>query len=337
MSRAQTRQIIRTGLSLFIGFFLLWLISRGQNWDLILEEVHQVNYAWLLLAVLASALSHWLRALRWRQLIREAAPEPRLSNTFYALMTGYLSNLAIPRLGELTRCLVLSRSGRIPLNSLVGTVVAERAFDLFSLITIVVLTIAFQFAFLRDFLFRFFIDPLMLKGIQYQNLLLLSAAAGLILAGLLIWLFYRKMKNPEEGSIWERIRRQYFGLQKGVLTIWYLKGKRVFLVYSALIWLLYFLTVYLVFFALPGTSQLGVATGFTLLAVGSLGVAAPVPGGIGTYHFLTILTLTELYGIMAESATSYAYIAHAAQVLVSVALGSFSWFLISLRTKKGLI
>ena len=113
-----------------------------------------------------------------------------------------------------------------------------------------------------------------------------------------------------------------------------MRGKAWFMLQSLLIWGLYYLTVYLCFFAIPATSHLSPAAGLTLLAVGSLGILAPVPGGIGTYHFMTIITLTELYSISPEPATSYAYIAHATQIIVSIVIGTISWFILSLQSRK---
>lgn len=93
------------------------------------------------------------------------------------------------------------------------------------------------------------------------------------------------------------------------------------------------MTVYLCFFAIQATSTLGVADAFTVLALGSLGIVAPVPGGIGTYHFVVITTLTELLGVAREPATSYAYIAHATQTLMVMILGGISWLALSLKFK----
>lgn len=113
-----------------------------------------------------------------------------------------------------------------------------------------------------------------------------------------------------------------------------MKGKGWFILHSFLIWGLYYLTVYLCFFALAPTSHLTPIVGLTLLTVGSLGILAPVPGGIGTYHFMTIITLTELYGIGAESAASYAYITHATQIVVNIIIGLGSWIILSVNSKK---
>jgi glycosyltransferase 2 family protein len=321
-------------ISLSAGVFLLWLIGRGQDIHQILREFREANYLWILMAAAATLLSHVLRAKRWNLLIGSMDYPVKTGQTFYALMTGYLSNLAVPRLGELTRCLVLSRSGTPPLNTLIGTVLIERVFDMLCLGLIIFLTIAFQLGFLREFLDRMVINPLLGQGSANMLGLGLIFVVGLLLMVWALLALRSKLKDPPENGFFFKLKRQVHGVKNGVKTIARMEKKVQFLLYSAGIWMLYFLMVYLCFFALSSTAHLGVSTGITLLAVGSLGIVAPVPGGIGTYHFLTITALTELYGIAPEPAISYAYISHATQMVVIIAAGTISWVLISLEQKK---
>lgn len=322
-------------LSLAFGIFLLWLISRDQDFELIFNEVREANYFWIILAAVFAAMSHLLRALRWNVLVNSLGYNANTWQSFNAVMIGYLSNLAVPRLGEITRCVMLGRLTKAPINSLFGTVVAERVFDMITLMAILALTIAFQYEFLKSFLYRFFVSPLMImetKGWWYLMVILLTAIILLTAAFLFI---KRKLSTSESGGFYYKLKRQVTGLKNGMLTIWTIKRKVLFIFYSILIWMCYLLTVYFCFFAIEATAHLSIQAAVTLLAVGSLGIVAPVPGGIGTYHFLTILTLTELYGIVSEPATSYAYISHAIQTLVIIIIGSAAWFSISFQKKTG--
>jgi len=62
--------------------------------------------------------------------------KPTFWHTYHALMIGYLSNFALPRLGEVTRCVTLGRREKIPVDSLFGTVIIERVIDLLMLLLI---------------------------------------------------------------------------------------------------------------------------------------------------------------------------------------------------------
>ncbi len=330
------RRTFRIVISLGFGFLLLWLITRNQDIGLLMQEFKEANYLWIFLAMIAALVSHVLRAMRWNLLIGAMGYQTKTTQTFYAVMTGYLANLAVPRMGEVTRCVVLSKAGKVPFNVLAGTVVSERAFDLFTMFVIVFLTIIFQFGFLKDFLNQVIISPLLARGAQNWIWLLLIIIAFAVLL-LFFFLFFRnKLKNPRPETFFYKLKRQLIGFKSGIKTIAQVKARGWFLLSSILIWGLYYLTVYLCFFAIQATSHLSAADGMTLLVVGSLGILAPVPGGIGTFHFLIITTLTELYGIASEPATSYAYITHATQIAVNIIVGPLAWIMLSVKPGKGI-
>ncbi len=294
----------------------------------------QADYFWIVLSMLCAVLSHFVRAIRWNRLIRTLGYKTSSMQTFYAVMTGYLTNLAIPRMGEITRCITLSKASKIPVNALAGTVVAERVFDLISLAFIVLMTIMLQFNFLKGFLFHTFWNPIIERSTENRIPIAIVTSATILFLVFLFVFFQKKLTDPRDGSYYFRLKRQYHGFMNGIKTIKRMQGKGWFMLHSFLIWGLYYLTVYLCFFALTPTSHLTPIVGLTLLTVGSLGILAPVPGGIGTYHFMTIITLTELYDIGAEPAASYAYITHATQIVVNVIAGAASWFILSVNSKK---
>ena len=299
-----------------------------------MEEFRNANYFWIVMAMVAGIFSHLFRALRWNILIRSLGYKVNPGRTFHAVMSGYLFNLVVPRLGEVTKCAVLSKSDDIPFNSLAGTMIAERFVDLVTLILLMFFTIAFQFHFLKDFLYDFFFSPFLAKGTSSLVILLIIGGVALILAMGFLWWLRLKLREAKTDSFGYKLRRQLRGFANGIKTLWRMRGKGWFLVYSLVIWGLYFMNAYLGFFAIGATSHLSPDAGITLLAVGSLGILAPVPGGIGTYHFITILTLTQLYQIPSEPATSYAYITHAGQMLLIIGTSAVLWFIYSVRKKN---
>ena len=315
-----------------IGLSILWYITRGQDLDRIWNEFLGANFIWVILSIVSGAISHVLRALRWNLLINSMNHTSRISTTFYALMTGYLANFAVPRLGEVTRCATLSKYSGVPFNVLAGTVVAERVFDMICLLTLIFFTIVFQFQFLKEFLDYYVFSPLltMTEGKIWIILLLGFIGLGFLF---LMWKYFKNVSSQKQ-SLPSKIKRQLVGFLKGMASLGLVKNKVLFLVYSFFIWALYLTMVYLVFFALNATSHLGIMAGLTLLVMGSLGIVAPVPGGVGTYHFIVIITLTELYAIAIEPATSYAYLAHASQMLMVILLGAFSWIMLSFKVKE---
>src|SRR3546814_9697014 len=107
----------------------------------IITDLRHANYFWVFMSLLAVWLAHVFRAIRWRMLIRPLGYRPKVSNTYHAVIIGYLANLALPRMGEVTRCGVLNRTDGIPVNALIGTVITERLIDVFCLLMVTVLAV----------------------------------------------------------------------------------------------------------------------------------------------------------------------------------------------------
>lgn len=77
---------------------------------------------------------------------------------------------------------------------------------------------------------------------------------------------------------------------------------------------------YVVIFALPPTENLSLMAGLTILVMGGLGMAAPVQGGIGTYHAL-VSSVLVLYGIKETDGVLFATILHTTQTIAVLVVG----------------
>src|ERR1700754_15286 len=137
-----------------LAAFFVWLSVKnmtGQDRIKLEDSLHRANY-WLLVPVLGLLLaSHWLRALRWRQVIEPMGYKPSRLNCFLAVMIGYFVNIGA-RLGEVVKCTIIARYEKVPADKLVGTIVAERAFDLICLAIVFGLTFLFQFDIIQSLL-----------------------------------------------------------------------------------------------------------------------------------------------------------------------------------------
>jgi len=241
--------------------------------------------------------------------------------------------MAVPRMGEFARCGVLSRKEKIPFNSLFGTVISERVFDLFVLLLIIFFIVIFQLDLLGGFVYKI-IHPFINKVFSnITGIIIFSVVIVLILllTGYIVWYFKARIKTFR---FYDKIREFIDGLWNGIKTIIKMRQKGLFIFYTLIIWLFYIVMVYLPFRMLPETSTLSFLDGSTVMALGSLGMVAPVPGGIGAYHYITKVILTELYIVEANAAMSYATIAHAGQTILNVTLGALSYLLIGIYSRK---
>jgi len=316
-----------------LGFFLLWLSFRKLDLSKVWSDIENASYIWVLYSLIAAILSHITRSLRWNMLINSMGYKTRLSSTFYSLMIGYMANTAVPRMGEFVRCGVLSKKEKIPFNSLFGTVISERLLDMLMLLLIIFFVIIFQIDLVGNYVDNIF-SPILNRFSNNVWVIALIASGIIILFILSIWLLYRFRERIRKLSFYGRIRLFLDGLWDGIKTILKLKQKFLFVVYTILIWFLYAVMVYFPVKMLPETAFMNFGDGLTLLGIGSLGIVAPVPGGIGAYHFIIKSLLHEVYNINAVAAGSFAAITHAGQTLLNLGVGGLSYFMLMFLSKK---
>lgn len=298
---------------------LLWLSLRGldsgdgQNkFDRIWTAWEGSSKTWLLLMVLVAYISHVLRAERWRMLLKPTGNPVGLTNSFLSLMVGYLVNLAIPRGGEISRCYNLLKLEKTPVEVSFGTVVVERIVDVLCLLLVIALSFVVEWDKLMGFLSSLGIGgggtSMRIPTWAYL------ALGGVLVAGVVL---YSLRRHPKLLSV-------IAGFRKGLLSVFKMENKGLFLFYSLAIWFLYFLMSYTVLMAFDSTRDLGPGAVLTLFALGAIAMAAPLPGGTGSYHTIVPLGLVVLYKLPQAEAIAFVFIFHAWQTITMIAGGVIS-------------
>ncbi|MBS1496441.1 MAG: flippase-like domain-containing protein, partial [Bacteroidetes bacterium] len=129
------------------GLFLVWWQLQGMTDEERIEFSNAFRYAnyWLIIPViLMCLLSHLSRAMRWKILMEPLGYKPALKNVFAVTMVGYLANIAVPRLGEILKCTMLTKYEDVKTDKLVGTILVERAFDFICYLIFIGFTILIQ-------------------------------------------------------------------------------------------------------------------------------------------------------------------------------------------------
>ncbi len=318
---------LKTALRYIITFvitaILLWLSLRGLN----VEGENKLDFLWkawqkcdkfyLWLMAFFAVISHVVRALRWKMLLQPTGHNVGLGNSFLSLMTGYLVNLAVPRGGEVSRCYNLYELEKTPIEISFGTVVTERIVDVLCLLILIAISFYLEWTKLKAF-----IDSLDFSSGEKMTISIwVWIAIALGIAFLVAIYFLRKN---------EKILKIIHGFKEGLLSVFQLKNKILFVVYSLSIWSLYFLMSYLVLLAFPETASLGFSAVVTLFAIGSIAMAAPLPGGTGSYHVLVPLGLTALYHVSSADAVAFVFVFHAWQTLLMIVVGVISFIVSNL-------
>ncbi|MHB1178287.1 MAG: lysylphosphatidylglycerol synthase transmembrane domain-containing protein [Daejeonella sp.] len=315
-------------LLLIIGIALMVLAFRGQDPDRLISDLQKAHYGWVAASLSACLAAHILRAYRWRMMIGALGHgAPSMLNTTYAVLIGYMANVAFPRMGEISRCGVINKTDSIPMAKLIGTVIVERIIDLLMFAIVIALTLILQFDVLSEFLYRNVI--LKMNGTT-GNLAVLIFAAGILFAALI--LFYLLMKKKKWG-IRIRIYNLFMGLRSGILSVKDVENKAAFIGSSVTIWFLYGLSTYLCFFAISTTSGLNVLAALSTLMFSSLGMIAPVQGGIGAFHWIVSAGL-EMYNIPKSEGLAYALLIHTSQTMLVLFTGALSLVMLMLHSRK---
>ncbi len=304
-----------------LGIGLLFLAFRNTDMKQMIADIKNANYFWVILSLIVSMVAYISRAVRWNMLIAPLGYEASLKNTFSSLMVGYIANLAIPRIGEVSRCEALSRAEKIPFNILIGTVITERIIDLAMLCLALGITAILKIDVLGKFIAVNIILPLKDK---FQVLLGSSAflvgITVIVICIIVVSILFWKRKNA---SYVAKAKLLIGGIAEGVKSIKNIRSIPWFIFHTLLIWLVYFLTTYFCFFAIPATSSLGVVAGISVVSIGAIGMTAPIQGGIGAYHLMVAMALS-LFSISLKDGNTYATIVHTSQTLLVLIVGALA-------------
>ncbi len=326
----QLKQLLNFLLFFALAAILLYFAFSNVNVNVIVDGFKRANYFWVILSLAVGVLAHLVRSLRWRLLIEPLGKKPSVKNTFGAVMVGYLANLAFPRLGEITKCGTLRKTENIPFESLVGTVIVERASDLVMLF----ISLLSIFFIKIDFFGRFILDkiatPLFNKAASFSYISVIVITAFILFGVILLYLIKINLFGAKVKS---KVKGMYYGVIDGLRSIIRMKSRWMFIFYSFLLWFLYWVMTWLLVFSTTPTSELTFIDGLFLMVVGSFGMVVPVQGGFGAFHIITSMGL-GVYGIGREDGLVFATISHESQTLLVVVLGVIFMALLFLHKKK---
>jgi hypothetical protein len=326
---------------LSLGLFLVWFALKDVDATKraqIKAAFSSARYSWVFLSLALGVLSHISRSMRWRLMLQTLGHKPRLSNTFFAVMIGYMANYApIPRLGEASRCGILTRYEKIPFTESFGTVIAERLIDVLCLFLVFVITFFVQFDRINGMAHIYVIDPLALRFSFISShpipviLLLVAAVVGL-------FLFFRLRSKTGTGPLSKAIRF-VSGFFEGLKTVKHINKPWQFIGHTIFIWLMYYVSMHVCFYCLDETSGLGVKEGLCIFALGTLGVVF-TPGGIGAYQLIVANVLLSFLILKfpkdtAESISiAFPWIVWTASFILILTLGLVSLVLLPLLNKE---
>jgi uncharacterized protein (TIRG00374 family) len=326
-------QALKITAFIILGLILIWIAFRKTNFSKLADDLKRADYSWLLLSMVFGFIAYVSRARRWVLLINPLGYKPSLMSTYHALMTGYLANLALPRIGEVTRCVALGKKEKIPVDQLLGTVIIERTVDFITvllLLAVILLTSSDQ---IMKLLNESFFIPLHEKIVKIFGVTWIMWAALFTIGIVAFALTIKYRSNLRKFRFFDKMFRMARGIINGLKSITSLERKWEFIFHSVFIWINYALMTWVVVFALKSTSGISFSDSIIILVIGGLAMSAPVQGGFGVFHYAVSRTMIIIAGVSMEDGLAYAVLTHESQLILAIFLGAISFFLF-FRMKK---
>jgi uncharacterized membrane protein YbhN (UPF0104 family) len=285
-----------------------------------------VRYDVILLSLVFGLAANTVRGLRWSMLIDSLGKRVNRKNAIYAIWGNYAINMALPRVGELWRCGVMSRYEKIPFAKLLGTLFVDRIMDTLVVALLTLCLCVFNIGFFRAF---FAENPPVMISVLYALASSVWTYAGLAVLLSALWLVFVRLKHL---TAVRKVAELFRNIWEGIKSLWKIEYKMRFLIQTLLIWTGYFLYFYITFFAFDFTKDLGVRIALIAFAMSSIGVAVPVQGGIGVWHFMVISTLVA-FGTDVSDAGAFAMVVFAIQTVWVILTGLFGIVALSVINK----
>ncbi len=317
--------------SVLLGAFFIWLGVKdltSKQQEEILDSFKNANYFWVFISLVIAMISHVSRSIRWQYSLDAVGIKTSFWNRYLTLLINYFTNLAIPRAGEVTRGALMSKYEKKPFETIFGTMIVERIVDLLMLLMLMAGFFIFQYKVVYDFLI-----PKIQSKFSFLNddsvLLYLSFIA--IIAIILSFGLYRYVK-VSNSNFAQKIKEFFQGLYDGVMTIFTMKDKLMYLLHTLIIWLSYIVMFGVCFKALAEISDASIATMIIGFVFGALAMVL-TQGGLGAYPLFVMQGLA-IYGIGETTGYALGWIIWTSQTVMVVVAGIIAVIVLPLYNKR---
>lgn len=320
------RKALNVVLPVAMGGAILWWMYRDFDFSRISDTLrHGTNWWWMVFSLVFGITAQLFRGLRWRQTLAPLGEHPRSSTCVHAIFLSYAASLIVPRIGEVTRCGILTRYEGTSFARSIGTVVTERIVDSLLLLCIAVTVILTQTSLFASFFARTGTNIDVWAHHFTTTGIIVTLICLCVTVMFLVCAFRRFAFMAHLKAIGNDVRT-------GCLSLRDVSNKWLFAAYTFGIWGSYFLHFYITFFCFDFTQTLSVNVALVAFIVGSIAVIVPTPNGLGPWHF-AVKTILVLFGVAAVPAETYVLIVHSVQTALIPLLGVYSLIALGFRKR----
>jgi uncharacterized protein (TIRG00374 family) len=310
--------------ALLIGLFSRLITGRVFDWRIAVGSFGRLRWAWVAISIIPIFGTYYGRALRWAVFLRPLKPHCSLSRLLSATILGFTAITLFGRPGEFVRPYLIARKEGVPVTSQFAAWALERLFDLLMALLV------FAFALTRVQNSGMHVGP-RLSWVLEVGGEVVAAACVLVMA---ILLSLRHFSDPVRRRLLAALRRlpekRYRGIERLVDAV--VEGVRstrsdaamvaVFL-YSLAEWVLICACYWCLAQAFRGVVDLSLLDVLILMGFVSFGSVIQIPGVGGGMQVVSVLVLTELFGVRVELASSFALFLWALTFVAIVPIGLF--------------
>ena len=319
-------KIFQITLPLVLGAVILVWTYHGFDFRQVCHVLAgEMDYGWMLFSLAFGVLAHIFRGWRWNLALYPLGEYPKTSNSVYAIFVSYAANLVIPRIGEVSRCGILSKFDKVSFSKSLGTVVSERLIDSVCVLLITGVTLVLQSGIFARFFQITGTDGAFFLHLFTSTNFYISLVCIIAALVFVVWM----IRNL---AVFARVKGLIRNIWQGCMSIREVRHPWLYVVYTVAIWACYFLHFYLTFYSFSFSAQLGWMAGLVLFVVGSIAVVVPTPNGAGPWHF-AVITMMMMYGVSKEDAGIFALLVHGIQTFLLILLGIYGLVALPLTNK----
>lgn len=302
-------------LSLALGLFIIWAMYRKTDMNELWNIVASAHLDILLLSLIFGLIGNIIRGLRWELFINSLGYYPPRSSLICATLGNYAVNFVLPRAGDVWRCAVVSKYDKIPISKTIETFLVDKAIDILAAIAIIFVSILLYIDF---FISYFRNNPQFAEKISsvVTSWWIYLLAAMLLLTLILMFTVFKK------SSFVVKMKQFFKTMKSDGRRISTMKEKKRIILYTILLWFCFYLYFYICFYAFDFTKGLGPLAGLIVFAMTNIGIAVPIQGGIGPWHFMVSSSLIIL-GVGANEALAFAGAVFIVQSVWQILYGLF--------------
>ncbi|MGD1098494.1 MAG: lysylphosphatidylglycerol synthase transmembrane domain-containing protein [Bryobacteraceae bacterium] len=298
------------------------LRTSGFAWKEFAAALTQVDWRWLALSMILVMATYAGRALRWEVMIRPLRADASLWRLLSGTAIGFTAVVLFGRAGEPVRPYLIAKSEGISFSSQIAAWLVERILDLLMILLIFGIALT-QIA-------HSTVQPGPRIRVALQAAGYTAGLTGIACLALLIAMrqFRGRLQQRLLGALSflpekavSRIAGFLASFEDGMQCMRSAGSTVLLFAYSIVEWLVIATAFACVFKAFPATASLGITDVVILLGFVAFGSALQIPGVGGGMQIVTVLVLTEFFGIGLETATGIALVLWIVSFVLIVPIG----------------